>query len=75
MGKKKDISKRTSEFKGILTSGFLIHDPRFVTTISLLFDKVYIPNNLEFVIEFSKKHKLLPPTGASVSLVPTQHLI
>lgn len=46
-----------STFTGLYMSGVFIDNPRLLTTISLLYDKVYLPNQLEFVIEFSKKYK------------------
>ncbi|MDR5887325.1 hypothetical protein [Vreelandella janggokensis] len=52
------LSKRITTFEGIFCSGFLIPDQRHVTALSLLFDKVHFLNQLEYVIEFSKKYHL-----------------
>jgi len=54
----KQIIKKITEFKGVLMNGFLVYDPSFITTLALLFEKVYIPNNLEFVMEFAKRHRI-----------------
>jgi hypothetical protein len=42
-------------FECVYTSGLLI-EPSFLTALSLIFDKIYILNNIEFVIEFSKHY-------------------
>lgn len=50
-----EISKRLSQFNGIYLSGFFISNPSYITALSLLFDKIYLPNNIEFVVEFAKQ--------------------
>lgn len=52
------LSKRISSFEGIFCSGFFIPDQRYVTALALLFDKVHFINQLEYVIEFSKKYSI-----------------
>ena len=53
-----ELAKRITSFEGIFCSGFFIPDQRHVTALSLLFDKVHFLNQLEYVIEFSKKYKI-----------------
>jgi len=53
------LSKRITSFEGIFCSGFYIPDQSHVTALSLLFDKVHFLNQLEYVIEFSKKYHLI----------------
>jgi hypothetical protein len=53
-----ELAKRITSFEGIFCSGFLIPDQRHVTALSLLFEKVHFLNQLEYVIEFSKKYRI-----------------
>jgi len=48
------------QFKAVYCSGFLVHDPSLVTAMALLFEKVYLPNSIEFIKEFSKHYRILP---------------
>jgi hypothetical protein len=57
----KELSKRLTQFEGIYMSGFFINNPTYITALALLFDKVHIPNHLEFVIEFSKRFRFAEP--------------
>ncbi|MDF2479426.1 MAG: hypothetical protein K0S24_4909 [Sphingobacterium sp.] len=58
MVKKESREKANFEtFEGVYCSGFFLKDPSMLTAMSLLFDKVHILNNLEYVIEFSKKYR------------------
>ena len=57
----KEISKRLTQFEGIYMSGFFLTNPTYITALALLFDKVHIPNHLEFVIEFSKRFRFSNP--------------
>lgn len=52
-----EISKRLSNFQGIYMSGFFIANPNHLTILSLLFNKVYLPNHMDFVLEFSERFK------------------
>jgi hypothetical protein len=56
--KEKELSKRLSTFEGAYLSGFFMQNQSMVTAMSLLFEKIYLPNQLEMVIELSKKYKL-----------------
>jgi len=47
-----------TKFKGVYCSGIFIPNPATITALSLLFEKVYLPNNIEIVKEFSKKYKI-----------------
>ncbi|MFJ7976664.1 hypothetical protein ACIQZI_13325 [Peribacillus sp. NPDC096379] len=38
-------------------SGFYINDARLLTTMCLLFDKIHLPNNLEYVINFAERYR------------------
>jgi len=46
-----------SKFKAIYCSGLYIPNPATVTALSLLFDKVYLPKNIDFIKEFSKRYR------------------
>jgi hypothetical protein len=56
--KAKELSKRLTRFEGAYLSGFFMTNPAMVTAMSLLFEKIYLPNQLELVIELSKKYKI-----------------
>ena len=45
------------KFSGVYCSGSFISNPSTVTALSLLFDELYIPNNLELAIDFSKHYR------------------
>lgn len=61
-----NFDKKITNFKGVLMNGFLIQNPQFITTLALLFEKVYIPNNLEFVIEFAKHYQIMNTLDESI---------
>ncbi|WP_366183091.1 hypothetical protein [Flavobacterium ovatum] len=52
------LSKKLSKFEGCYLSGFFMTDPAMLTSMGLLFEKVYLPNQLEIVIDISKKYKI-----------------
>jgi len=54
------VSDLTS-FKGIYCSGFLVPDPKSLTALCLMFESLRIPNNIEFVQEFSKRYRFRSP--------------
>ena len=56
--KAKELSKRLTRFEGAYLSGFFMTNPAMITAMSLLFEKIYLPNQLELVIELSKKYKI-----------------
>lgn len=45
------------KFSGVYCSGSFIKNPSAVTALSLLFEELYIPNNLELAIEFAKHYR------------------
>lgn len=47
-----------NSFRAVYCSGLLIPNQATVAALGLLFEKVYLPNNIEFVVEFAKKYKL-----------------
>ena len=53
------LSHQLSKFEAVFCSGFLIPDPAITTALSLLFEKVYFLNNLEFVLDFSKRYEFV----------------
>lgn len=55
---RKDLSKQLARFEGTYMSGFFMANPAMVTGMSLLFDKIYLPNQLELVIELSKRYRI-----------------
>lgn len=69
-----DLAKRITTFEGVYCSGFYIPDQRHVTALSLLFDKVHFLNQLEYVIEFSKKYRIeLNKEIPDIELTPVGH--
>jgi hypothetical protein len=56
--KAKELSKRLTRFEGAYLSGFFMTNPAMITAMSLLFEKIYLPNQLELVIELSKRYKI-----------------
>lgn len=46
------------KFTGIYCSGLFIPDPSMLTSLCILFDQVYLVNNLEYVLSFSKKYRI-----------------
>lgn len=53
-------------FEGVYCSGFFITDPSLLTAMCLLFDKVHILNHLEYVIDFSKKFRVVFPKSSKL---------
>ncbi len=45
------------KFTGVYCSGFFIPDPSMLTTLCLLFDNIYLANNLEYLLDFVRKYK------------------
>lgn len=64
----KNISKRLSTFESSYMSGFFMTNPAMVTAMSLLFEKVYLPNQLEIVIEIAKKYKITTDIDRSLQM-------
>lgn len=62
-----------STFSGIYMSGFFITEPRLLSTMCLLFDKIHLPNNLEYVISFSKKYRFEKPYREEVNIESLSH--
>lgn len=50
---------RETDFEAVYGPGFLIQNPSMVTALSLIFEKVYLPNQLDSVIEFSKNFRII----------------
>ncbi|MES2370729.1 MAG: hypothetical protein V4554_14755 [Pseudomonadota bacterium] len=46
--------KELTQFRAAYCSGIFVPEREAITALSLLFEKVYLPNNLELVREFSK---------------------
>lgn len=51
---KRKQKQSLTQFKAVYSSGIFIPDGAAVTALSLLFEKVYLPNNVELIKEFSK---------------------
>ncbi len=47
-----------TQFKAVYCSGLFIPDASTVSALALLFEKIYLPNNIELVQEFSKKYRI-----------------
>jgi hypothetical protein len=50
--------KELSSFKAVYCSGLMIPNQASVAALSLIFDKVHIPNNIEFAVDFARNYKL-----------------
>ena len=61
----KNILSSLTSFNGLYLSGFYIRNEATITALSLLFEKVHLPNQLELVIEFAKKHIIDPENKLS----------
>lgn len=46
-----------NSFRAVSCSGAFIPDARAVTAMALLFERVFLPNNIEIVAEFAKKYR------------------
>lgn len=53
-----------AQFRAVYCSGMFIPDHEEVTALSLLFEKVHLPNNIELVREFAKHYRITPPKRA-----------
>ena len=61
MSKKNPLSHQLAKFEGVFCSGFYIPDHAMVTALALLFEKVHFLNQLEYVIELSKRYTVETP--------------
>lgn len=50
--------RSVNTFRAVYCSGLLIPNQSTVAALGLLFEKVYLPNNIEFVIEFAKSYRV-----------------
>jgi len=50
-----------AQFKAVYCSGLFIPEPSEVSALSLLFEKIYLPNNFELVKELSKRYSITYP--------------
>ena len=51
--------KQISKFKAVYCSGIAIPNQASVAALSLLFEQVHLPNNLELVVDFAKRYRFL----------------
>ena len=69
MAPKTKLSQELTKFEGVFCSGFYIPDQAIVTALALLFDKVHFLNQLEYVIELSKRYRIdVPAVDVSTEL-------
>lgn len=47
-----------TSFKAVYCSGCFISDPALIPAMALLFEKVYLPRNIEIVKEFAKRYRI-----------------
>lgn len=59
------MTSSLTQFKGVYCSGIFIPDAKTVTALSLLFEKVHLPNNIELVKEFSKRYSITTNKAAA----------
>jgi hypothetical protein len=60
-------------FEAVYCSGLFITDPALVTALAILFDRVYLPNYIEYVLEFPRRFRIenrsiLPLTRSDISI-------
>jgi hypothetical protein len=55
------LSQKLARFEGLFCSGFFIPDQAMVTALALLFERVHFLNQLEYVIQLSKKYSIEIP--------------
>jgi hypothetical protein len=55
------LIQKLAKFEGIFCSGFFIPDQALVMALALLFERVHFLNQLEYVIELSKKYSIESP--------------
>lgn len=61
---KSSAAGNLSQFRAVYCSGMVIPDHEEVTALSLLFEKVHLPNNIELVREFAKHYQIRPSSKA-----------
>ncbi len=74
MTKNIKLSHKLAKFEGVFCSGFLIPDQAMITALSLIFEKVHFLNQLEYVIELSKKYTISAPAfieNQEIKITPT----
>lgn len=47
-----------NSFRAVYCSGLLIPNQSTVVALGLLFEKVYLPNNIEFIVDFARKYSV-----------------
>src|SRR5580704_16327378 len=62
------IHTRLAQFRAVYCSGAFIPDADAVVALSLLFEKVHLPNNIEIVRSFVAKYRLVPKPGRKSSV-------
>ena len=61
------IQTQLTQFRAVYCSGAFIPDSDAVVALSLLFDKVHLPNNIELVRHFVTKYQLTPASKRKIS--------
>lgn len=65
----RELLNSITHFKGIYLSGFFISNPATVTALSLLFENIHLPNQLEILLEFAKSYDLqLKKTSSIINI-------
>src|ERR1019366_650855 len=60
-----------SQFSGVYCSGLVIPNQATVAALALLFHRVYLPNNMEFVLDVAKTFRIeMPSQDAKISITP-----
>ena len=64
--------KSITKFKALYCPGFFIPKPAAITAMSLLFEKIFLPNNIVLIREFSRKFRItkstLPPLFSDTTI-------
>ena len=55
-------------FKALYCGGAFIADPAAVTAMSLLFERIYLPNDLEIVADFARTYRFVEPCEVDVNI-------
>jgi hypothetical protein len=62
------IRSPLAQFRAVYCSGAFIPDPDAVVALSLLFEKIHLPNNIELIRSFVTKYRLDPAFGREFAL-------
>lgn len=60
--------KNVTKFSAIYCSGLIVPKQATVVALGMLFEKVYLPNNIEYAVEFAKRFRINGDSGRYKSI-------